>query len=328
MEPTISVIIPTYNYAQFIADSVNSVLNQPYPKQRIEIVIVDDGSTDNTREVIENFQTSAIKYLYQPNRGKANATKKAIELATGTYIFNLDADDYFLPGKIEKTIEIFVRYPEVVHVASPALCVLEAVGSKYIEPLPTFLYNKSNNGAEVLAYFYANRILFGGGSTFAARADILKDIEIPDDVDMYIDEYLILATLGQGHTFFIDEPLSAWRVHGNNYSGHTIGEKLGVKIERLQRSSKGMLKAIQGLPLPERVKKIYELQHWVRALSFKEACLDKSVKDVVDFLFFILSRTYNMRILKRYSAFNRLLPTRLLFALKKAQLLIESCDKF
>ena len=108
MEPLISVIIPTYNYAAYIQEAINSITEQDYPKDKIEIIVVDDGSTDNTKEVLQYLiQNNTINYYYQQNKGKASATFKAIQLSSGKYIFNLDADDYFLPGKLQKAVTIF-----------------------------------------------------------------------------------------------------------------------------------------------------------------------------------------------------------------------------
>ena len=108
MSLSVSVLIPTYNYAERIIEAIKSVLNQRYPSSLIEIIVVDDGSTDNTQEVLnELVDNKSIKYFYQSNQGKASATIKAIKESTGDIIFCLDADDSFLPGKIQKTVEIF-----------------------------------------------------------------------------------------------------------------------------------------------------------------------------------------------------------------------------
>ena len=115
----VSVIIPTYNRAALLAEAIQSVVLQTY--RPIECIIVDDGSTDNTKEVLQQqIQDGIIQYHYQPNQGKAAATVKAIKMATGKYIFNLDADDYFLPNKIKRTVEVFESDDAIVHIGTPA----------------------------------------------------------------------------------------------------------------------------------------------------------------------------------------------------------------
>lgn len=95
--PLISVIIPAYNSAAFIDDALRSVLNQTY--KNIEIIIVDDGSTDNTAEIIHLHQ--GVKYLYKENGGVSSARNLGISEAKGEYIAFLDSDDIWIPDKLE-----------------------------------------------------------------------------------------------------------------------------------------------------------------------------------------------------------------------------------
>ncbi len=105
----VSVIIPTYNRAQYIAQAVDSVLAQSY--KDYEIVIVDDGSTDNTREVIEGYST--VRYIAQSNRGEAGARNTGIRNTTGEYLAFLDADDTFLPAMLETQVALLESDPDV-----------------------------------------------------------------------------------------------------------------------------------------------------------------------------------------------------------------------
>lgn len=97
----ISVIIPSYNSGRYICEAVDSVLSQSYTDY--EIIVVDDGSTDNTRASLEKYKDS-IRYIYQENRGLAGARNTGIKLAGGEYLQFLDADDIILPEKFEKQI--------------------------------------------------------------------------------------------------------------------------------------------------------------------------------------------------------------------------------
>jgi glycosyltransferase involved in cell wall biosynthesis len=114
-KPTVSIIIPTYNRAQLIGRSIHSVLNQTY--QDFEIIVVDDGSTDNTAEVIKKFQEKEkrIRYIKQArNKGAAAARNTGIKNAKGEFIAFQDSDDEWLPGKLEKQMNVFENAsPEV-----------------------------------------------------------------------------------------------------------------------------------------------------------------------------------------------------------------------
>jgi glycosyltransferase involved in cell wall biosynthesis len=102
----ISVIVPTYNRADLISETIESILNQTY--KNFELIIVDDGSTDNTEEVIRKFKDSRIKYIKTDNwGGPARPRNIGIKKAKGEYIAFCDDDDIWLPEKLEKQIRVF-----------------------------------------------------------------------------------------------------------------------------------------------------------------------------------------------------------------------------
>jgi glycosyltransferase involved in cell wall biosynthesis len=103
-----SVIIPTYNHAQYLGDAISSALQQTY--KHVEIIIVDDGSTDNTKEVVSKFG-DRVRYIWQENRGLSAARNTGIEAATGKMIGLLDADDLYEPGFLATLIPILNSNP-------------------------------------------------------------------------------------------------------------------------------------------------------------------------------------------------------------------------
>lgn len=121
--PTVSVIIPTYNRAQYIGESIRSVLLQTYAD--FEIIIVDDGSTDDTPKVIEAISDPRVRYVRQENRGRSQARNHALSLARGRYITFLDSDDLYLPDKIELQVAYLARHPGAGMVYTSAYCINE-----------------------------------------------------------------------------------------------------------------------------------------------------------------------------------------------------------
>ncbi len=102
----ISVIIPVYNAFDFIKNTINSVLKQSY--KNYEIIVVDDGSIDNTKDVLRPFiKRKEIRYFYIKNSGVSSATNFGIKKSTGRYIAFLDHDDLFMPDKLKEVMEIF-----------------------------------------------------------------------------------------------------------------------------------------------------------------------------------------------------------------------------
>lgn len=113
--PHVSVVIPTYNSAEFLIQALDSVFQQTYTDY--EVIVIDDGSTDHTREVIEPY-LARLNYIYQPNQGVAAARNKGIAVAQGELIAFLDADDLFLPQKLQQQIAIFASQPDLGMVVS------------------------------------------------------------------------------------------------------------------------------------------------------------------------------------------------------------------
>jgi len=105
----ISIIIPTYNREKYIAQAIDSVLSQDYPNK--EIIVVDDGSTDNTREIVAKYD-SQVKYIHKENSGVALTRNLGVASASGDLIAWLDSDDYYLSGKLSVQAKYLDEHPE------------------------------------------------------------------------------------------------------------------------------------------------------------------------------------------------------------------------
>ena len=100
----VSVIVPAYNKAEYTQKTIESILAQTYPE--IEIIVVDDGSTDNTRQALEKFQ-GRIDYVYKPNGGACSARNFGFKKSAGDYIGFLDCDDLYAKKKNRKVRKVF-----------------------------------------------------------------------------------------------------------------------------------------------------------------------------------------------------------------------------
>lgn len=119
--PEVSVILPTYNRAAFLAAAVESVLSQSF--RSLELIVVDDGSTDDTPHVIKQFRDARLIYLRQENRGRSYARNRAIGQARGRFIAFLDSDDEYLPGKLKLQVEFMREHPVVGMLYTSAVCI-------------------------------------------------------------------------------------------------------------------------------------------------------------------------------------------------------------
>lgn len=113
--PLVSIVIPTYNYATYLPKALASCFDQTH--ENIEIIVVDDGSTDATREVVEEFW-DRVQYVYQENSGVSAARNKGLELASGEFTTFLDADDYLTEDSIETKLQILLEHKDIGIVVS------------------------------------------------------------------------------------------------------------------------------------------------------------------------------------------------------------------
>lgn len=139
--PKVSVIIPTYNRAHLIAASIVSVLEQTYSD--FEIIVVDDGSTDDTEQRVHGFTDPRIIYIKQENKGRSQARNCALDLARGRYIAFLDSDDLFLPDKLALQVAYLDSHPQVGMVYTSAHCIDysgNALNERYIASISGKIY--------------------------------------------------------------------------------------------------------------------------------------------------------------------------------------------
>lgn len=157
MDPLVSVVIPVFNQERFVGEAIESVLNQTYP--RVELIVVDDGSTDSTRDVIEQYGGRLV-YLHQANAGASVALNAGIQRARGDLVGWLSSDDVYFPTKVALQVEQFAREPEIglsytdFQVIDGRGIVLRTVRSPYFEDRREFtrrmILGNFVNGSSVL----------------------------------------------------------------------------------------------------------------------------------------------------------------------------------
>ena len=128
--PTVSIVIPTYNRAHLLSRAIQSVLNQTYAD--FELIIVDDGSTDETEKLVKSFNSGMIRYIrHRENKGIAAASNAGIQSAKGAYIAFLDSDDEWMSEKLEKQMSIFEKAPPEVGIVYTGFVVIRNNKKKY-----------------------------------------------------------------------------------------------------------------------------------------------------------------------------------------------------
>ncbi|MEX2514714.1 MAG: glycosyltransferase family 2 protein [Candidatus Paceibacterota bacterium] len=214
MSSKVSVIIPAYNSARFIEATINSVLSQSY--DNIEIIVVDDGSTDRTRYVVEGIQKKdkRVKYFFQQNSGgPASPKNTGFKQSTGEYIAYLDHDDEWLPNKLEKQLALFNDTQSNLGLISCSAYIYEGKKMTRIHRL-----SKKDNSlqgllVDSLSYFFSNSSMLIPRHVVEDVGDRDENLSVLEDLD------IVLRILEEGYKIdFISEPLIKYNLGDSNLS--------------------------------------------------------------------------------------------------------------
>ncbi len=211
--PLVSIIINNYNYGQFIGDAIDSALTQTY--QPIEIIVVDDGSTDNSHDVISRYG-SQLKPIYKPNGGQASTFNAGFKASQGEIICLLDSDDVFHPEKVAEVVAAF-REDATIHWFFHQLKVERLSTQEVIRLSP----NKESGAYDVREPMRAGlNIDFSPPSTSGlcfSRFLLQEILPMPEAEDIIMsDLYLKLSSMALCKGFYLNKPLGVVRVHGKN----------------------------------------------------------------------------------------------------------------
>ena len=220
MEIKISVIIPNYNYGRFIGEAIESVLAQTFPPY--EIIVVDDGSDDNSADIVKTFG-SRVKFIQQRNQGVGAARNNGVKNSSGNLIAFLDADDIWLPTKLEKQVEL-LQQDNKIGMVSCGMREFDKDDKTIAE------YNQGQNGWCAKNILMIEPVVVGPGSTSLVRRDTFEKIKgFDENKEMHPSEdwefcYRVALI---SKVAFTPEILVEYRNHGGN--GH-------LKIPRFERA--------------------------------------------------------------------------------------------
>jgi glycosyltransferase involved in cell wall biosynthesis len=208
--PRVSVVIDTYNYGQYIDAAIESVLGQDFPAEEREILVVDDGSTDDTRARVGKY-ASRVKYIWKENGGQASAFNCGLGEARGELIFLLDADDYWRPGKLRTIADLFAQNPDAGMIYHRYEELDEASGQISVLAAPLISGFLPERKVDLISYWIYPT------STLAFRREALGALlPVPEGLKIQADAYLAALVVFLGPVLGVAEPLAIYRVHGEN----------------------------------------------------------------------------------------------------------------
>lgn len=208
-----TVLLNNYNYSRYVSTSIQSVLNQTYPN--FELIIVDDGSTDHSRDIISAFTDPRIRVHFKPNGGQGSAFQDGIHLSTGDYIAFLDSDDVWLNNKLESCFATLSAEPNItlynnayLHLSSDGDILpdqtVKPEYSGFYDPFPDYLNLEYN-------------LPFRPSSCIVAKASACKRLYLhPDSWRIDADTPLLAGLSVMGSIYISSDQLTLYRIHDSN----------------------------------------------------------------------------------------------------------------
>lgn len=273
--PEISVIIPVYNAASFLYESIESILNQTFSD--FELIILNDKSTDGSLEIIKSFQSKDNRIIIidkEQNVGPANLRNEGINAAKGTYIALMDADDIALPTRFEKQIAVLKNNPEI-GVCGTWFTFFGSKKDKIIK-------HNTNPDAIKVSFLHSCNI---GNPTVMFKKEVLGDLKFDNEYVPVEDYDLWSRLLAKTNFYNIPESLLNYRQHNNNISK--------TKIDNVNRSVKkvkiNQLAALEINPADSKI------DFYLNAISFKKGLSPEEIIETINASKLLLSQNEKLR---------------------------------
>jgi glycosyltransferase involved in cell wall biosynthesis len=212
--PTVSIIIPTYNRAKLLRDAIDSAINQLF--KGIELVVVDDGSTDETRQLVDSFLPNHnLKYVFQPHKGIPFARNNGLRNISGEYVSFLDSDDLYDRLFVESCLNFLENNPLIDIVITDALFIQED-GNRQIFAMPQV---GSNEKYSFTAVLFSNQFFFLPCIMF--RRKVFNDSSYFDETLPTSEDYDFGLRMSLNHKIdFLRKPLVNVRRHSSNITNN------------------------------------------------------------------------------------------------------------
>jgi glycosyltransferase involved in cell wall biosynthesis len=301
--PLVTVLITTYNYGQFVEQAIDSVLSQDFPSEKVQIVIVDDGSIDDTADRVKKYG-SRIEYFYKPNGGQASALNFGISKSLGEIVALLDADDLFLPNKLGRVAEAFQKDPAIGMVYHPLREWHIQSNERRDSNFRLISGDVWKAPDQFLSY-----VIHPASCISFRRTSLSRLIPIPEQILMLADAYWVTLIPFLAPILALPEPLVVYRVHGgNSYYADETQHLLEVRKNRLPKWQiviDAMRKWLADNDYGDHQPAVRSfLARW--SLVSQEGRFEIQPPGRLRFFFFLLRQNYTYRDLqtRKFTAFN------------------------
>lgn len=225
----VSIVVPSFNSAEFLQDCIHSVLSQSY--QNIELIIIDNCSTDKTPFIVSRFSDSRIRFVSEPDNGQGDAVMKGVSLATGDLVMWLNADDLLYDASVcAKAVEKFLKIDVDVVYGGVVFVDASAKHLRYVPPLPIW--------RSMLPF-----VAFIGNSNVFVKRGLICSVPVDPKFHFVVDHEWLLRIVDSGARFSsIPYPVTKFRIHNKSktstYPENVKNEERAKRDKELNKSPK------------------------------------------------------------------------------------------
>lgn len=233
--PVVSVVMSVYNGEKYLREMLESILNQTY--KNFEFIIIDDGSTDNTIEILKSFKDPRIKIFHQENMGLTKSLNKAIKLSKGKYIARIDVDDIASPTRLEKQVNFLDSNPEIGIVGSFVFCIDEI--SKTTQKMVLPIYDN-----KIRKELIKTNVFIHG--SVMIRKKVFEEVGYYNEAFKYVQDYELWGRIAKVYKLHnLPEVLLIRRV-----TKYSLSSNPEILTERTLMSLKAQLNVMRKLRAP------------------------------------------------------------------------------
>lgn len=240
-QPYVTALVDTYNHERFIEQAITSVLEQDVAPREMEVLVVDDGSTDRTGEIARRFEPR-VRYLRKENGGQASAFNFGIPQARGQIVAFCDGDDWWAQDKLSRVLRTFDEHHEAGMVGHGVFQV-DAEGKPLGTVVPDRTYFLNARTAEAARQFDRLKGFFGATKVAYRKSLLDRILPIPEEIRIEADEFLWTLGVALSDAIALEQPLFYYRFHGQNFF-----MQRGSGLEGARRKHNALTGLVRHLP--------------------------------------------------------------------------------
>ena len=266
MEPNahptlVSVIMPAYNASQYISQAIGSMLGQEYAYW--ELLVIDDGSTDDTADIVKGYNDPRIRYFYQKNHGQAAALNRGLDLAQGDYITTLDVDDWYPPTSLGERVKFLDLHPDIGVVYGDGF-YCDVTGEPFLRFTDQMPSGISGDVYDVLIV----SPFYGTGATVLERKGVIDEHKLRyDESIVWCQDWDFYIRLAEVAKFgFVNSITIQYRIHD---AGMTVSMPTGRRLDSLISMRNKVMTSARFKEVTPSQKAAFFYDYLIRDLSWK-----------------------------------------------------------